>query len=791
MSGALRLHEALLLLPVGAAVARRAAHSAAPAVRNLPPSSSFAGHGRRLRLRSTQLRHQDVDDEPTNVIVLYDDDHGTVPRPATDSAAHTPHRAPSARDVEHAITGRGPAPDAAEVNASIDALRPDATVLEPAHFERLRQHLADSYTLPQLLRYLRTHLRPDAPRAADAASKPPGNGLQAAPWQPHRTPLHLRRPKLLRPAVAAVVGSKVRATERVLRLVWSLTVVPEEQQVGELELALHSWQLSMLFDLTAPDGRPYHASLLSPPRLSEATEIEQYRPDGIVRITGRRCDAEEVASQLQQALSAVRTLRVRLADLAAPASAPCNDEEMALVSSVTKSVIVSHGSHMLTIYNRTDVGANHARRLLLSILNWSPLSAGTTTSSYTPPTSPKHASLPVDSMAAGLHVRDSSRYLARQAAMFPETPTDAVTSPAQRHTIAAVITGRLRKAESVLGLGIHEPLPSGYWKGNETTLSNWRADFVKLLGTDGLLDSQEALKHHVTQYRLPGIESALSTLGPYLAPHRTRPGDASTAPSALVDHQAPQLKAHLVPKPTHDKSSHILPRIELRFGFAANDQREPMFCGMRAIVQAQSLQVPLPSCAVDILFSQYQALVADVDAARQDPEIAKFARELERSMRSRDEILSAPPELNVLLPASIVHDQARARGVDQLCSATYLLERFEQTQSRDFLLSHQFLFSQQQELEGTPFDTSDSDLRLQYKEVDGGAVYGASTQLTLRAARVASHRTDGVEDDGDNDAALSEGSGTYLASTALAVADLLTKAAQRPLRNEPSAQTIR
>ncbi|KAM3415461.1 hypothetical protein BST61_g8982 [Cercospora zeina] len=769
----MRSARRLLLSPVGA---RRAVHSASapPAVWNpLPPPPPSAHRRRRPRLVSAELRRRALD-EPASVIVLHDDVPESAPRPTESAAAsHTPHRAPSARDVEHAITGRGPAPDAAEVNASIDSLRPDEAMLDTAHFERLRQHVADSYTLPQLLRYLRDHLRPhaalpsDAAAASASASPPPGKALQAAPWQPLRTPLPLRRATLPRPTVpAAVLSRKLRAAERLLRLVWSLTVFAEGQQVGELELALRPWQLSMLFDLTAPDGHPYHASLISPPFLSDATEIEQYRPDGILRITGRRCDAEEVASQLELALSGVRTLRIPLADIAAPASAPCTDEEMALVSSVTKSVIVSHGRNTITIYNRTDVGADHARRLLLSILNLSTLPAGTTTSSYTPPVFPygdkrTRPRLPVDSMTAGLHIRDRSRDLARQC---EETSTDDEISPAHRHAIAAEITERLRKAASALRLGAHETLQPGYWKGNEVTWSDWRAEFVKLLETNEPLNPQEAVQHNTTQYRLPGIESALSSLGPYLAPHRTRPGDASgDCPTALVDHQAPHLKAHLVPKPTQQKSSRTLPRIELRFGFAANDQREPVFAGMRAIVQTQFLRVPLPSHAADIMFSRYQALRAGVDAARQDPEIAKFAQELQRSMRARDEVLSAPPELNVLLPAWLVHDPAQERGGAQLSSVTYLLERFEQTQSRDFNLSNQFLVSQQQELKGTQFDTSNSDLRLQYKEVDGGAVYGASTKLTLRAARNASsYRTDRVEDGGSNDAALSSGSEKYL-----------------------------
>ncbi|PPJ49596.1 hypothetical protein CBER1_01877 [Cercospora berteroae] len=768
----------------------RAYHSPSPTswkTLQLQGHERIVGKGRkRQRVESAELQRKALN-EASSVIVLRDfqDDTRTLaPRPG--------HSSLSAREVEDAITGQGPAPDEVEVNASIDSLRPASSILETAQFESLRERLAHDYKLPQLLQYLRANFRPDARLAADSASKAHGRGLQALPWQPDRTPLPVRRMKLVKPSV---VSGKLRTAERVLRLAWGVTVFSEEQQVGELELALQPWQLSMLFDLSGTDEGSYYKNLISTPFLLEATKIEQYPPDGILRITGRRRDAEEVAYQLELALSAVRPMRINLADLEVPASAYCNDEELALISRTTKSVIVSQGRNIITIYNRTDLGANHARRLLLSMLNLSTFSAATN-SAYIPSVfsrcdKRKPVLLPVDSSVNGLHIRERSEDLARQVQGYQELPTGTEKSSAQRHRIAAEIAERLHEGELMLKSDAIESPHSGYWKEDVGLSSNWRAEFVKFLQTDAQPNNQKAVKHRITQYRLPGIESALSDIGTYRAPHRIHSGGVVKEARAPIDLGAPQLRVHLIPKPAQEKTSHSLPRIQLLFGFSANEQRELMFAGMRAVVQTRTLQVPLPFNAVDVLFTQNQTLFADLDAARQDPEIAKFAQELQRSMGAKDEVLSAPPELTIRLPTQLVRNQNQERGAHQQIPVTYLLERFEQTQSRTFGLKNDFLEAQQQELEGAKFGTPDSDLRLEYKEVDGGTVFGASTKLTLKAARKRS------DDDGDSEganadtvpstagrdtgAASSSGSKYFLASTALAVADLLTKAAQGSL----------
>ncbi|PIB01533.1 hypothetical protein CB0940_01776 [Cercospora beticola] len=769
----------------------RAYHSPSPTswkTLQLQGHERIVGKGRkRQRVESAELQRKALN-EATSVIVLRDAQDDTItpaPRPG--------HSSLSAREVEDAITGQGPAPDEVEVNASIDSLRPDSSILETAQFETLRERLAHDYKLPQLLQYLRANFRPDARLAAGSALKAHGKGLQASPWQPDRTPLQVRRTKLVKPSVAS---RKLRTAERVLRLAWGVTVFSEEQEVGELELALQPWQLSMLFDLSGTDDNSYYQNLISAPFLLEATKIEQYPPDSILRITGRRRDAEEVAYQLELALSAVRPMRINFADLGVPASAYCSDEELALVSRTTKSVIVSQGRNLITIYNRTDVGANHARRLLLSMLNLSTFSAATTTSAYIPSSfsrgdKRKPSLLPVDSSVNGLHIRQRSEDLARQVQAYQEFPAGTEMSSAQRHRIATEITERLHEGESMLQSEATESQLSGYWRGNGGLSSNWRADFVKFLQTDAQPNNQKAVKHRITQYRLPGIESALSSIGTYRAPHRIHSGDAVKETRAPIDLGAPQLRVHLVPKPTQEKTSHSLPQVQLLFGFSADEERELMFAGMRAIVQTRIMQVPLPCNAVDLLFTQNQTLFADLDAARQDPEIANFAREVQRSMQAKDEVLSAPPELNILLPSSLVSGQTQTPGADQQIPVTYLLERFEQTQSRIFGLKNDFLEAQQQELQGAKFDTPDNDLRLEYKEVDGGTVFGPSTKLTLKAARKRTDHdgdsqdanTDGVPSTagGDDGAASLNGSKYFLASTALAVADSLTKAAQGSL----------
>jgi len=94
------------------------------------------------------------------------------------------------------------APDQDDVNASIDALRPQAPVLEVKEFDRLVTDLIDSYNLQQLTRYLQRSLTShqssmtvvrELEYGSDKTKSPRKISFTRSRWQPGRTPLEQRR----------------------------------------------------------------------------------------------------------------------------------------------------------------------------------------------------------------------------------------------------------------------------------------------------------------------------------------------------------------------------------------------------------------------------------------------------------------------------------------------------------------------------------------------------------------------------------------------------------------------
>jgi hypothetical protein len=106
----------------------------------------------------------------------------------------------TAEEIQTAMADQ--APDEDDVNASIDALRPQAPVLEVKEFDRLIKELLDSYNLPQLSRYLRRALAShqssmtvirELEYSLSKTKEPRRISFTRSRWQPGRTPLEQQR----------------------------------------------------------------------------------------------------------------------------------------------------------------------------------------------------------------------------------------------------------------------------------------------------------------------------------------------------------------------------------------------------------------------------------------------------------------------------------------------------------------------------------------------------------------------------------------------------------------------
>jgi hypothetical protein len=291
----------------------------------------------------------------------------------------------------------------------------------------------------------------------------------------------------------------------------------------------------------------------------------------------------------------------------------------------------------------------------------------------------------------------------------------------------------------------------------------------------GELESS-AQPQRIVQQAVPGLESLLSYFEDEEHDKKSKPAAPTKKP--------PYIKAHLKPATQDPYFSDGLPRLEMRFHFSEPETRtgarELTLIDMQAVIDEQRLSVPLPSYATDLQFIRQSNLVANIDTAKTDVSIVRFMRHLQKSAHSEKGALTAPQELLVKLPLRLVHRKDFKESVgNQDVPVTYLFERFEHIQELEFALRKDN--GQDQDMDADVKATLEDlprDLRLDYREVEGGAIYGNSTTLSLnlgrnRTADVASARAELQSEQADT---MSSGSSSLdLAGAALRIAHLLTR----------------
>lgn len=745
--------------------------------------------GRRQRVVSEGLSTTSLG-RPSNVIVFRD--LKEEPSKAVSTREHEkqsynheddpPQKARlSAQDIEHAIAARHAAPRDEEVHASIDALRPDETIQSQRDFDRMQKVLSKSYTFQQLSRYLARSLQ----NATSAVKSKNVRRLEVSQWQPGQTPLQQRRKLVVNKSSAS---KKSVLVDQILRLVWHVTVHSEAQEVGEFEIKVQPWQLSMLFDLV-DNGRPLYESLIGSRILLEACELHSWPEDNTLRITGRRQDTEEIARQLKLALLGgdrlILDLKVFVPLMMNDAhrndlSKILSDENIRHISELTKTVLEVRENGVMHIYGLQESARGNARRLLVALLGLSgPCSHSQIFSVNDTATGcgdlvPKHLPLTATaaSQSSGLHRRFDDFELGR---LTIQQSVIELTRNTFQDRAAATSTGdaTLRESEesamqvqpTAKALSSHldhlpEPsyivpgtrhCPKSYWR-DQIQVDDWEAEYCLVL-SERHSDSQPTRQKKkkttlqrkttddsnkaVLQRAVPGIEPLLSHFDTTHIPQVLhRRSNDNRGSRSTFDPRTPYLSAHFVPFTSHTPSA-TLPRLEMRFRvLPPTDQsrdRRLLLTKVKAVLDTQAVMVPLAHCSGDVRFSRSSSLLVDIGAARQDSAIRTFMHKLQDSVDAGEGSLSAPPELRFKLPRWLVNGDEGTGMTTNDVEVPYLFERFEQTQ--------RMVFTAQESHDSSPILDQDilsglgalsDNMFLDYREIEGGAMHGRSTSLSVR-----------------------------------------------------------
>ena len=740
-----------------------------------PLGRIYGKPGRRHRETSARLT-KDSMQKPFEVIVLRD-----VPEPreerkaisvASSDALKT--RVSDVSQIARDLLLKDNDPNQDEVRESIDALRPDTTIVDGVLYKSLVKMLVDGYNLRQLSRYLIHALQQVSVGAADEELsqkelRQDEGSLQTPPWKPGKTPLHQRHNMVGVLKNGAIGSSKSKLADQILRLSWSLSIEGEMQRVGELEMKFEAWQLRYLFDITSK-GKPTYETLIDSPLLVGSADLRPDRTDNILRIVARKLDAEAIAERIKDKFRDFVSLDVDLSAFTTPRGRrQRSTSTKGLVGNTSLQTIEKRlcciferkDDKTVAVHADSDVTLHHARRALLSLLDLPSPSYVETATIITRPNAAEHQvdsgsirflqeqpGLDIKSRSFTTHIGRLTEPTILQTSVNQERSTTEeveIRDVLSRSTHAQQLTHRLLAIKPLDTVPFNESVnENSFWRPEEPLGHQpWEVEFCKLLhqdlrttdiarivSGDAQLSEDTKTPHKppmpsIIQSQIPGISSLLHYFSPM---------------SGSIE--SPILVAHFVPSPfTTSGLAPLmsLPRIRIAYRIwqypEGTRQRKAKLKSVHAIFLEQDLRVHLPQETTDLRIARRSTIRANGYAAPQNPSIRSFTHTLQRSIDRMLSTLRGDPTITVRIPSQpFVHmTDAWVKDLrDHDFEVEYLFEKFEQVQSVDFIPVTTGISGAMDPIMRKVLEDMPNDMLLRYQEIEGGIVGGRRVELKLQ-----------------------------------------------------------
>lgn len=823
--------------------------------RHIHPEGRIIGKGKRRQRQLSEPLTIDSLGKSSNVIILRDlpnglqetlvkADGGTSEDAEEGSVSEGKKAILTAEEIEASLSST---PEQKEVNSSLDAMRPADRMIDEAAFEGLLRALLEGYNLEQLSLYLRAQLAVKGSTKATTGDFPiqsPNVGtrmvaFQKSRWQPGITPLEKRRLANAKATKKATMKSaKSRIADQILRIAWDLTISAEEQAIGELEYKLTPWQITLLFDLKV-SGKPKVEHLIGSDLLIRSSKLETHRPDGILRVTARRHDAEEIARRLEVKLIGAGKLVIDSAALSIPHNKQdrksLTDEDIAMILDKTQSILQVQPDKKIFAYGLTGSARIEARRLLLSLLHEPDRLIRTKRLrpvEKQKKSRPTSILLPVVANSA-LHYRDRSKKLARivqpmrkdsshasqdaapldaDSSQFQSGPStmplasflEAESEVSSKHLehlspkpddqsasssyFSAIRDVRPSRWEAQLGLIAHE-VTSQATAQSQSIVPAWPTAGNAVQGVPRIISNQGS-----------GYETALSYFTPSkrVLPQNTTHSEAELEPAQQVVKRRTVIYAYFTPSPfllDSKLKTESLPQIRLafwrhsasRFKRKADDYEGVKIRNLLAIFETQSLSVLLPAHSTDLRLSRRTAVYVQAEAVAEDPAIQEFVAGLDWSLRN-GHALFGKSDVNFKLPAWFLNPtNGNAKSETGDIEVPYIFERFESRQSTDYSPNREAL-SKDPKIDPAVrkcFDAMPEGTRVRYTEIEGGIMGGQQMELSLQVRPNTIKRTsepDGNESGKQTEAEEAVDLHKALAASALSLVELVTRASRGQLQ---------
>ncbi|KAK5109171.1 hypothetical protein LTR62_007256 [Meristemomyces frigidus] len=754
--------------------------------------------GRRQRASIARLKTTSLG-RPSDVIVLRDVVEEAVPAQAMERTVRgTPDLAPE-QDTEaqlaqarQANAARALQPQLTELEeamASVESLRPQHTVVDKQEIKALKDTLVKSYNLEQLAQYLSQsttspeHLHAELPIADTNA---------VSLWRPGRTPLEKRigRLSLDRDELGK---NKKEAAEKIIRNAWRLSTQGEVQQIGELEMYVKPWQRSFLFSMKRGNKQSYE-HMIDSVLLARATDVRPYRPENVVRITGRKSDAEEVARNLQAGLTKVRHEQIDL-NVFKPllgttgqqkseprrfkgTESPFRGRDLRFVSERTASVIRFEEDGKLNIYGAADhPQSTHARRLILSLLN---LPSATQTTAirlpcwtYAPTVKPFAKDNITDIVEwPAMDIHQKHRGYTWHREVVPASKL-RVAAPQTQDAAAANITDRISEAltsclslpemhQADCGLGLarwYEEEASGSWSARMGTLIKkgfWAEKDTRKRDeqkphssalSEPFVGARHVSKSGDFEHPVLFVDEALGTV-PLLASMHPM--------ESAIKQPSQQVLVHLLPSPFTPAgvvSMGVLPSLTLTFDINSTKAGHydattlSSIASIVATLERQEVHLPLPSNCADLCFSRSRAMAFDLSGLTKHHDLNQLVQSLAVALNTPEAVLPSTSDLNITLPSTFLNRTAGTKQeTNPEANVKYFISHYEQVMTTDFTPNLEV--SSPKDGNSTTPGTKDlathwpRGMILRLRDIDAGPLAGRRSELLLMNCR-----TDGFGQD--------------------------------------------
>ncbi|OCL08393.1 hypothetical protein AOQ84DRAFT_340442 [Glonium stellatum] len=288
---------------------------------NPRPLGNLRGrYGKQVRVGSASLGIESLG-APAEVIILRDAERDDVTEDVPTPQETKEGKALKQEEILASLQDERMPPAQDEVNKQIESLRPQPALspdehiyLSQAEFQKLYSLLYDGFTLKQLSNYFasctgvtKDNVKGEILQGLIKGSSKGKRPAHQSEWRPGTSPIAKRLPGgnigMLRKRQGPV--GKYILADQILRKAWDIVLLEEIESLGELEISLKRWQLSLL----TIGGTPTFLDQIGQARNAK---IEIYWPHNVIRITADKSTAEYAAQDVEDYLRDTEAQRLRL-----------------------------------------------------------------------------------------------------------------------------------------------------------------------------------------------------------------------------------------------------------------------------------------------------------------------------------------------------------------------------------------------------------------------------------------------------------------------------------------------